>query len=75
MTGISIVKIKRYKNNFKQNGSSCFLLLPFTHPPPIFLCHNKLDEGDRIKYGRLLLCLADSSPMVLSKINVMAGFV
>lgn len=75
MTGISIVEIKRYENNFKQNGSRYFLLLPFTHPPPIFLCHNKPDEGDRIKYDCLLLCLADSSPTVLSKINVMAGFV
>lgn len=59
----------------KEWESSYFLLLPFTHPPSIFLCHNKPDEGDRIKYDCLLFCLADSSPTVLSKINVMAVFV
>lgn len=59
----------------KEREGSYFLLLLFTHPPSIFLCHNKPNEGDQIKYDCLLFCLADSSPTVLSKISVMAVFV
>lgn len=63
--------LKQFQKEWK--GSS--FLFPFTHPPTIFFCHNKPNKGDKIKYDCLLFCLADSSPTVLSKINVMAVFV